>query len=133
MGGFDTHANQSNRQSRLLKTYADAMDVFVKDLEASDSFKETLIITFSEFGRRVQQNAAAGTDHGAASNLFVIGKNLRKPGFYNASPDLSNLDANGDLIYKVDFRSIYATLLDHWLDASHSKILGKSFKTLNFI
>lgn len=133
MGGFDTHASQSNRQSRLLKTYADAMDVFVKDLEASDSFKETLIITFSEFGRRVQQNAAAGTDHGAASNLFVIGKNLRKPGFYNASPDLSNLDANGDLKYKVDFRSIYATLLDHWLDVSHSKILGKSFKTLNFI
>ena len=133
MGGFDTHAYQSNRQARLLKTYAQAMDVFVNDLEASDSFKDTLVVTFSEFGRRVQQNAAGGTDHGAASNLFIIGKNIRKPGFYNSSPDLGNLDGNGDLKYTVDFRSVYATLLDQWLDASHSKILGKSFKTLNFI
>ena len=133
MGGFDTHAYQSNRQARLLKIYAQAMDIFVNDLETSDSFKDTLVVTFSEFGRRVQQNAAAGTDHGTASNLFIIGKNLRKPGFYNSSPDLSNLDGNGDLKYTVDFRSIYATLLDQWLDASHSKILGKSFKTLNFI
>lgn len=133
MGGFDTHASQSNRQSRLLKTYAEAIDIFVNDLEASNSFKDTLIVTFSEFGRRVQQNAAAGTDHGAASNLFIIGKQLKKPGFYNASPDLSNLDSNGDLKYSIDFRSIYATLLEHWLDANHSNILGKSFETLNFI
>jgi len=133
MGGFDTHANQANRQSRLLKTYSEAMDVFVKDLEASDSFKDTLIVTFSEFGRRVQQNAAGGTDHGAANNLFVIGKNLKKPGLYNDSPDLTNLDKNGDLKYTIDFRSVYATLLDQWLDASHSKVLGSSFETLDFI
>ena len=133
MGGFDTHANQANRQSRLLKTYSEAIDVFVKDLEASDSFKDTLILTFSEFGRRVQQNAASGTDHGAANNLFVIGKNLKKPGLYNDSPDLTNLDKNGDLKYTIDFRSVYATLLDQWLDASHSKVLGSSFETLDFI
>ena len=133
MGGFDTHANQANRQSRLLKTYSEAMDVFVKDLEASDSFKDTLILTFSEFGRRVQQNAAGGTDHGAANNLFVIGKNLKKPGLYNDSPDLTSLDKNGDLKYTIDFRSVYATLLDQWLDASHSKVLGSSFETLDFI
>ena len=133
MGGFDTHANQANRQSRLLKTYSEAIDVFVKDLEASDSFKDTLILTFSEFGRRVQQNAAGGTDHGAANNLFVIGKNLKKPGLYNDSPDLTNLDKNGDLRYTIDFRSVYATLLDQWLDASHSKVLGSSFETLDFI
>ena len=133
MGGFDTHANQANRQSRLLKTYSEAIDVFVKDLESSDSFKDTLILTFSEFGRRVQQNAAGGTDHGAANNLFVIGKNLKKPGLYNDSPDLTNLDKNGDLKYTIDFRSVYATLLDQWLDASHSKVLGSSFETLDFI
>ena len=133
MGGFDTHANQANRQSRLLKTYSEAIDVFVKDLEASDSFKDTLILTFSEFGRRVQQNAAGGTDHGAANNLFVIGKNLKKPGLYNDSPDLTSLDKNGDLKYTIDFRSVYATLLDQWLDASHSKVLGSSFETLDFI
>lgn len=133
MGGFDTHANQSNRQSRLLKTYSEAMDIFLKDLEASDSFRDTLILTFSEFGRRVQQNAAGGTDHGAANNLFVIGKNLKKPGLYNDNVDLTNLDKNGDLKYTIDFRSVYATLLDQWLDASHSKVLGSSFETLNFI
>ena len=133
MGGFDTHANQANRHTRLLKTYSEAMEVFVKDLEASDSFKDTLILTFSEFGRRVQQNAAGGTDHGAANNLFVIGKNLKKPGIYNDSPDLSNLDKNGDLHYTIDFRRVYATLLDQWLGASHSKVLGNSFNTLNFI
>ena len=133
MGGFDTHANQSNRQSKLLKIYSEAMDIFVKDLEASDSFKDTLILTFSEFGRRVQQNAAGGTDHGAANNLFVIGKNLKKPGLYNDCVDLKNLDKNGDILYTIDFRSVYATLLDKWLDASHSKVLGNSFETLNFI
>ena len=133
MGGFDTHANQSNRQSKLLKIYSEAMDVFVKDLEASDSFKDTLILTFSEFGRRVQQNAAGGTDHGAANNLFIIGKNLKKPGLYNDCVDLKNLDKNGDIIHTIDFRSVYATLLDKWLDASHSKVLGNSFETLNFI
>jgi uncharacterized protein (DUF1501 family) len=133
MGGFDTHANQANRQARLLKTYSEAMEVFVKDLEASDSFKDTLILTFSEFGRRVQQNAASGTDHGAANNLFIIGKDLNKPGLYNDSPDLSNLDNNGDLKYTIDFRSVYATLLDQWLGASHSKVLGSSFETLDFI
>jgi len=133
MGGFDTHANQANRQSRLLKTFSEAMDIFVKDLEASDSFKDTLILTFSEFGRRVQQNAAGGTDHGAANNLFVIAKNLKKPGLYNDCADLTNLDKNGDLKYTIDFRSVYATLLDQWLDASHSKVLGSSFETLDFI
>ena len=133
MGGFDTHANQSNRQSKLLKIYSEAMDIFVKDLEASDSFKDTLILTFSEFGRRVQQNAAGGTDHGAANNLFVIGKNLKKPGLYNDCVDLKNLDKNGDILYTIDFRSVYATLLDKWLDASHSKVLGNSFEALNFI
>ena len=69
----------------------------------------------------------------AANNLFVIGKNLKKPGIYNDSPDLSNLDKNGDLHYTIDFRSVYATLLDQWLGASHSKVLGNSFNTLNFI
>ncbi|MCA0932507.1 DUF1501 domain-containing protein [Lutimonas saemankumensis] len=133
MPGFDTHAGQENKQKRLLKTYADAMEVFIKDLEKNDSFKDTLVVTFSEFGRRVKQNAAGGTDHGTANNLFIIGKNLKKSGFYNAAPNLSKLDANGDLIYKVDFRSIYATILDKWLEVNDQKILNKGFDKLNFI
>ena len=133
MGGFDTHVNQSKRQDKLLNVYAESMDVFIKDLEKSDTFKDTLVLTFSEFGRRVKQNAANGTDHGAANNVFVIGKNLSKPGFYNEAPNLLDLDKNNDLKYTVDFRSIYATVLKNWLEVNDGQVLNKSFKTLDFI
>jgi len=133
MPGFDTHAGQANKQKRLLKTYAESMEVFVKDLEKNDTFKDTLVLTFSEFGRRVKQNAAGGTDHGTANNVFIIGKNLKKTGFYNEAPNLSDLDANGDLRYSIDFRSIYATILDKWLDVNDQSILRKSFDKLDFI
>ena len=133
MGGFDTHARQENTQGRLLKIYAEGMEAFVKDLEQNNTFKDTLILTFSEFGRRVRQNAANGTDHGTANNVFIIGKGLNKQGFYNETPDLSNLDNNGDLIYTVDFRSIYATILDKWLEINCQSILNKEFDKLNFL
>lgn len=133
MGGFDTHANQTNRHNKLLKTYSEAIEVFIKDLKKNDTFKDTLILTFSEFGRRVQQNAAGGTDHGAANNIFLIGENLNKKGFYNDAPNLMNLDKNGDIIHTVDFRSVYATILDKWLQVDDTTILNKSFSKLNFI
>jgi uncharacterized protein (DUF1501 family) len=133
MGGFDTHVNQENKQKGLLKTYAESVEVFVKDLQKNDTFKDTLILTFSEFGRRVQQNAAGGTDHGAANNVFLIGKNLTKKGFYNEAPNLAQLDKNGDLIHSIDFRFIYATILDKWLEVDDVSILNKSFNKLNFI
>ena len=133
MGGFDTHVRQEKKQNKLLQTYSEAMDVFVKDLEQKDTFKDTLILTFSEFGRRVQQNAASGTDHGAANNVFIIGKNLKKQGFYNEAPNLIDLDKNGDIKYTVDFRSIYATILDKWLEVDDATILNKSYSKLGFI
>lgn len=133
MGGFDTHANQANKQSSLLKTYSESMEVFIKDLKQNDTFKDTLILTFSEFGRRVKQNAAGGTDHGAANNVFILGQNLKTKGFYNESPDLENLDANGDIVHSIDFRSIYATILDQWLRVNDTKILNKTFSKLDFI
>ncbi|MDC1238026.1 DUF1501 domain-containing protein [Polaribacter sp.] len=133
MGGFDTHVRQEKKQNKLLQTYSEAMDVFVKDLEQKDTFKDTLILTFSEFGRRVQQNAANGTDHGAANNVFIIGKNLKKQGFYNEAPNLIDLDKNGDIKYTVDFRSIYATILDKWLEVDDATILNKSYSKLAFI
>lgn len=133
MGGFDTHAGQQNRQKRLLKTYGESIEVFVKDLEQNDTFKDTLILTFSEFGRRVKQNAAGGTDHGAANNVFIIGKNLKTQGFYNEVPNLSQLDINGDLIHTVDFRSVYATILNRWLEVDDKSVLDKSFNKLDFI
>ncbi len=133
MGGFDTHAGQTNRQNKLLQTYGEAIEVFVNDLEKNNTFKDTLILTFSEFGRRVQQNAAGGTDHGAANNVFIIGKQLKTAGIYNNAPNLFELDGNGDIKYTEDFRSIYATVLDKWLAVDDKKILNKSFSQLDFL
>jgi len=133
MGGFDTHANQKIRQDKLLDVYGKSIEVFVKDLEQNNTFKDTLILTFSEFGRRVKQNAANGTDHGAANNVFIIGKDLKKQGFYNQAPNLLDLDTNNDLKYSVDFRTIYATILQKWLEVDDATILNKSFPKLDFI
>ncbi len=133
MGGFDTHANQTMRQNNLLTTFGKALEIFVNDLKQHDTFRDTLIVVFSEFGRRLQQNAARGTDHGAANNVFVIGENLKKKGFYNEAPNLMCLDNNEDLIHSVDFRSIYATVLKRWLCADDRAILNKSFHHLDFI
>lgn len=131
--GFDTHANQQNTQTRLLKTYAESMAVFIKDLQKNNTFKDVLVLTFSEFGRRVKQNDSRGTDHGTANNVFIMGQNLKQPGFYNNLPDLSNLDANGNLKHEIDFREIYATILDKWLEVDNKAILNKKFANLNFI
>ena len=106
---------------------------YAYDLIENDTFKDTLILTFSGFGRRVKQNAAGGTDHGAANNVFIIGNNLKKKGFYNLAPDLLHLDNNGDLIYTVDFREIYATILENWLQVHDASVLSNSFNKLDFI
>lgn len=133
LGGFDTHVNQSMSQDRLLETYSEGIGALVRDLKKNNRFKDTLIVTFSEFGRRVKENGSAGTDHGSANNVFVMGGGLKKAGFYNEGPDLANLDDNGDLKYTVDFRSIYATILNNWLEVDDQQILNKSFDRLNFI
>ena len=133
LDGFDTHANQQNIQKRLLKTYAESLTAFVNDLKRNNTFEDTLILTFSEFGRRVKQNAANGTDHGSANNVFIIGKNLKTPGVYNKLSSLSNLDDNGDLKFTIDFRQIYATIIENWLKASTEGIISSPQKTLNFI
>ena len=133
LGGFDTHVNQLNTQKRLLKVYAESIETFVEDLKANNTFKDTLILTFSEFGRRVKQNANVGTDHGTANNVFIIGDQLKKQGIYNNLPNLNNLDDNGDLKFEIDFRTIYATVLNKWLEVDDEKVLNKSFKQLDFI
>ncbi len=131
MAGFDTHVAQKGKQERLLRVYSDAMKTFVDDLRQNNLLKDTLILTFSEFGRRVGQNGSGGTDHGTANNLFVIGESV-KPGVYNQSPNLTDLD-NGDLKFETDFRRVYATVLDKWLGTSSQTILKREFKPLNFI
>lgn len=132
LGGFDTHVGQQNQQGRQLKIYGDAVAAFVKDMKQTAKLDDTLVMTFSEFGRRVEQNASNGTDHGTANNVFVFGGKLKKAGIFNEAPDLAQLD-NGDLKYQVDFRDVYATLLDTWLDVNNKLILNKSFNGLDFI
>ena len=132
LSGFDTHAGQQNQQGRQLKIYGDAVAAFVKDLKQTNKLDDTLVMTFSEFGRRVEQNASNGTDHGTANNILVYGGKLKKAGIYNNAPDLTQLD-NGDLKYQIDFRDVYATLLDKWLNVNNGQILNKGFSGLEFI
>lgn len=133
MGGFDTHANQLKKQNNLLEIYSKSIEVFINELEENDTFKDTLILTFSEFGRRVKQNAANGTDHGAANNVFIIGKNLKKGGVYNKSDNLEDLDENGDLKYSIDFRSIYSTIMENWMGIKANAIIDGAYPKLNFV
>jgi uncharacterized protein (DUF1501 family) len=133
MAGFDTHVKQLNRHSKLLQMYSESMNSFINDLEMNNTFDDTLVLTFSEFGRRVDENASGGTDHGAANNVFIYGKNLKKQGFYNTGPSLLSLDTNNDIKYTIDFRSIYATILEKWLKVDSNLIIRNNFDTLNFI
>jgi len=133
LGGFDTHFNQLTRQEALLKSYSQAIAAFTKDLKAGGNWNNTVVMTFSEFGRRVAENGSQGTDHGTASNLYLMGGGIKKPGFYNEGPDLTDLD-NGDLKFKVDFRQVYATLLDKWLGADSAKVITRGgFESLTVI
>jgi len=130
LSGFDTHTNQLNTQNNLLKIYSEGIKVFCNDLKANGNLKTVTILTFSEFGRRVAENGSKGTDHGTANNVFIISGNLSEPGVENSNPDLQKLD-EGDLIYKTDFRSIYATLLEDRLGSDSELILGKKFNKIN--
>lgn len=131
-GSFDTHVNQKKRQEDLFGQLDGAVAALVADLKAHNNFNDVLIMTFSEFGRRVAQNASEGTDHGTASNMFFISGSLKKAGLYNELPSLADLD-NGDLKYSVDFKQAYATVLDHWLDVKANRILDGNYQKLSFI
>jgi uncharacterized protein (DUF1501 family) len=130
-GGYDTHNAQENSHNRLLGELANAVSAFCQDLQSKGVLDQVMIITFSEFGRRVAENASKGTDHGTAAPMFISGGAI-KPGIYGRPPSLEQLDV-GDLIYNVDFRSVYATILNRWLKAPASKVLGRDFSPLPFV
>jgi uncharacterized protein (DUF1501 family) len=133
LSGFDSHNNQVKMQDRVLKTVGDSLLAFTTDLEKNNKMNDVVIMVFSEFGRRVSQNASGGTDHGTANNMWIINGALKKKGFYNAAPDLANLDAGGNLKMQMDFRNVYATVLNKWLGANDEIILGKKFEQLSFV
>ncbi|HTD93767.1 MAG TPA: DUF1501 domain-containing protein [Chitinophagaceae bacterium] len=132
LGSFDTHVNQQAQQQRLFTEMNDAVAAFVKDLKANNRFSDVLLFSFSEFGRRVSQNASGGTDHGTANNMFLLSGGLKKKGLINEMPDLADLN-EGDLKHKVDFKQVYATVLDKWLGADATKILSTPYTSMDFL
>ncbi|MGI4884869.1 MAG: DUF1501 domain-containing protein [Janthinobacterium lividum] len=129
LNGFDTHVRQHEQQQKLFTDLGDGLAALADDLQKNSQWANTLVLVFSEFGRRVGQNASNGTDHGTANPVFLLGGSLQQKGLLNDAPDLANLD-QGDLRHQVDFRGIYATVLKDWLGADDTSILGTDFERL---
>jgi uncharacterized protein (DUF1501 family) len=134
IGGFDTHADQINDQPALHRTVAEGLKAFYDDLVAHNLADRTLIMIWSEFGRRVADNASNGTDHGTGNDIFCIGNRV-KGGVYGPDPSLTNLQ-NGNLAASQDFRAVYQTIIESWFGntpAEAAQILNGSFNNLGFL
>ncbi len=129
LGGFDTHANQQFTHANLLRELGDSLKAFLDDVHKAGQGKRVLVLVFSEFGRRLTENASAGTDHGTAAPVLLLGS-VVQPGVHGPDPNLRDLDAGGDPKYAIDFRRVYATILDRWLGCPGEKVLGGRFEAL---
>jgi uncharacterized protein (DUF1501 family) len=131
LGGFDTHANQRNAHDQLMLYLAEGLTAFQEDLETQGLADQVMVLAFSEFGRRVAENASVGTDHGQGGAMFALSKGI-KGGIYGDLPDLEKLE-DGDIKYQQDFRGVYAKVLDNWLGISSKSILGDGFVGPEFV
>lgn len=130
LGGFDTHAGQNNIHPRLMSELAQGVTDFYQDLASDGADSNVLCMSISEFGRRIEQNASGGTDHGAASPMLLFGAGLNGNGTIGRGPDLADRDLTGNLPYETDFRSIYSSVLENWLclsPTSVDQIMGNPF------
>ncbi|HWX39527.1 MAG TPA: DUF1501 domain-containing protein [Blastocatellia bacterium] len=134
LSDFDTHAQQADRHRSLLSEFGDAVKAFYDDLSVHGLADNVVMMQWSEFGRRPEENGSAGTDHGAASSIFVIG-NPVTGGLYGDEPSLAPgaLDPVGNPRFTLDFRSVYATVLDRWLNFDSRLVLGGEFPALDFL
>ena len=132
LGGFDTHANQLGTHANLLKELAEGIATLKSALVELNRWNETLVMTYAEFGRRPKENQSSGTDHGTAAAHFVAGGRVRG-GLYGAAPELNRIDGNGNLAFAVDFRSMYATVIDNWWRGDSTKVLGARHPTIEFV
>ena len=136
LGGFDTHAQQADEHASLLDQLARSLSAFYADLSATGDFADrTLTMTFSEFGRRIQENGSAGTDHGTAAPVFLFGP-AAEGGLYGPEPDLGDLDNDGNLKHAIDFREVYASVLQSWFEMAESDVtlaLGGSYDSLPIV
>lgn len=131
MGGFDTHTAQEGRHQRLMQEFSNGMKQFIEQLEDQKLLDRVLVMSFSEFGRRVQENASGGTDHGEAAPMFLFGSAV-KPGLHEKHPDLAKLN-RGDLPFGCDFRRVYSTVLRDWMKIKPEGVLGKGFEPLKLL
>ena len=129
--GFDTHQGQANIQQRLLKELAEGLASFRMALQEINRWDNTLVMTYAEFGRRAQENGSNGTDHGTASAHFVLGGKVNG-GLHGQAPSLTRLEG-GNLVHSVDFRSLYATVIEKWWGGEAKPILGDKYPTLDLI
>ncbi|MBL8522208.1 MAG: DUF1501 domain-containing protein [Betaproteobacteria bacterium] len=130
--GFDTHANQLGTHANLLKDLAEGIAALKSAMQELNRWDSTLVMTYAEFGRRPKENQSSGTDHGTASVHFVTGGKV-KGGLYGEGPQLARLDGNGNLPFAVDFRSMYATVIDKWWQGDSAKVLGGKFAALDWL
>jgi len=129
--GFDTHSNQAQPHAALMQQIDQAVSVLFNRLRPNGDDKRTLVMTFSEFGRRAAENGSRGTDHGSGSNLFLAGPGVTG-GPVGSHPSLTDL-TDGDLKYHTDFRRVYATLLDQWLNVDSKTVLGEKFEHMDLL
>jgi uncharacterized protein (DUF1501 family) len=132
LGGFDTHQDETARQTALLTDVDVAVSAFMQDIAAHGHADRVVLMTWSEFGRRIHENGSRGTDHGAAAPVFVMGKPVRG-GLYGESPSLTNTVDSGNLKYTVDFRSVYQALIRDWLQGDAASVLGASYPELPLV
>jgi uncharacterized protein (DUF1501 family) len=128
LDGFDTHSGQLLRHAALLRELGLSLKAFLDDLDKSGESDRVLVLVFSEFGRRLGENASGGTDHGTAAPVFLLGRPVQ-PGLHGPYPDLTHLE-DGDPIHAVDFRRVYGDLLDRWLGVPHRDVLGAAFEPM---
>ncbi len=131
MNGFDTHAKQRDGHANLLGNFSESVDAFFDDLERLGCARRVLLVSFSEFGRRVQENASAGTDHGTAGPMFAVGPAV-KGGLQGSPPDLEHL-ADGDLVFGIDFRAVYTALAGDWLGAPVASVIEGEYPRLDLV
>ena len=131
LNGFDTHQNQPGQQANLLKQLGEGLMAFKAALQELNRWNSALVMTYAEFGRRAGENNSNGTDHGTANTHFVMGGQVRG-GLYGPAPQLDRLD-NGNLVHAIDFRSLYATVLEKWWGGDAKAALGARFQTVDLL
>jgi uncharacterized protein (DUF1501 family) len=131
-GGYDTHADQIRRLEQLLDELSQAITAFYRDLDRQGNSHRVLTFTFSEFGRRVQENFSGGTDHGLAQPMFIFGEGVNA-GVHGKQPSLTDMDERGNLKMEIDFRSVYACILERWLGVPSAPLLGAEYPLLECI